>query len=214
MNTRPDSLSPALDKNTFLTLCIFLALLTIASALALLGEGTAAANFVAFEGLYLLVVLLQTIFGLFVLPFLLPADADSRARLLKIVIIFCAAAPFALVGAAASASSWYVVLLSQLLVFALWSVALDAKETLGARARTSGLYLPILTLLFFGLLVAGCILEGFSGSAGKVGAFSIPSVVASWSSGHYLGAQAWLGVAVCLVALVFWSKKLLMGERC
>jgi hypothetical protein len=89
-------------------------------------------------------------------------------------------------------------------------LALGAKEVLVDRLRAPAFHLPLLALLFFGLLIAGKMLTSFSHTAGMLSAFSVPGVLRSWSEGQYFGANGWLGVAACLGALIMWSRRFMV----
>jgi hypothetical protein len=207
----------ALGRNTFLAFCTYLALLLASAALALLTEGTALGAFVEFDDFYLLVVIVESFFGIFVLPFVMPFSSNARSSLTDHIILYCAGAPFVVVSAFAASTPVSGVLASQILVFCIWSVAAGTEELLRkksaqdarvAQGRQSGeLYMPMWALFFFGLLIAGKALASFLNTAGAISTFSVPIVVASWSSGRFFDANGWVGVGVCLGALAWWSRK-------
>jgi hypothetical protein len=201
------------DKRTFASVCAYLAIMLAGSFIALLGEGTAAAHFAAFDNLYWVVVTLQALFGLFVLPFAVRCDSNARAAVANLTLLFASGMPIVIVGAFSSATLWHKTLLSQMLVLGLWLLAFWLKTVLHGGFRAGCLYVPLAAVLFFGTNLAGNTLAGFSDSGETFARFSVPGVLFSWAEGSYFEANGWLGVAVCFGALVVWSRKLAVSQE-
>ncbi len=239
MEQNPVLPDQAMSRGAFWALCTFLLLLLACAVLALLADDTALGTFVSLDEFYVAVVLLESIFGVFLLPFVMhaspglapsgkkatsrfgrnPGISGSRAILADYVIVFTAGAPFVVLAAFAAGTSWYAVVPTQILVFSTWSVALGTKELLEVRRASaqplSGklvrgqFYLPLAAILFFGLVIAGRVLTGFSDAAGELSAFSVPGVLTSWCAGRYFGSNGWLGIVTCLGAFALWSRKVM-----
>lgn len=227
----------AIRKSVFVALCAYLILLLSCAFLALLTDDTVLSAFIGLDEFYLSVVLLESVFGVFFLPFITnrstglasqvqPAGSGaqrsgrlSSSHILSAdgVVVFSSGAPFVVLAAFAARISWHAVFLTQLLVFSTWFVALSAKRylekrdlaahNLRGRLALSHIYLPLAAVLFFGLAVAGRLLSGFSGAAGDLSAFSVPGVLVSWCTGRYFGFNGWLGIFACLGAFTLWSRK-------
>jgi len=227
----------AIRKSVLLALCAYLLLLLSCAFLALLADDTALKAFICLDDFYLAVVLLESVFGVFLLPFIIhrgtgrtlpvePADSGARrsgrisaSRIFSAdsIVIFSSGAPFVVLAAFAARVSWHAVFLTQLLVFSTWTVALSVKVFLenrdsGLRKLRGGLalshvYMPLAAVLFFGLAVAGRLLSGFSSSGDGISAFSVAGVLVSLCAGRYFGFNGWLGIFACLGAFSLWSIK-------
>jgi hypothetical protein len=199
----------ALEKNSFKSLCIYQVLLGACATWALFARHSALVSFPGFDEFYILILLVQSLFGIFVLPYSISELKETRNVLIDYFILFLTAAPFVIVAAFASAMPWYRIVPTQMVVFGIWSVALCIKRLMQLRLCAGELYLPLSALAFLGLPVTGSILESFSDSAGLLFSFSVPGVLLSWSSGLYFEANGWLGITICLAAVVAWSGKLM-----
>jgi hypothetical protein len=201
------------DNRTFAALCLYLAtLLLVGSASLLSGEGTAA-EFVAFDNLYHVVLIVQLVLGLFLFPYTVKAAVDTRTSLANLTLTFAAGMPAVAVGAFSSAALWHKMILSQMLVFSLWLLAVRLHGTLRDRLHAGYLYLPISAVLFFGMTLTGEVLADLSTTGNIIASFAIPGVAFSWTSGDYFAVNGWLGVALCLCAFALLSKDLAASRR-
>ncbi len=205
--------APALKKKTFWALCIYLIVLFLSSVLALLGSGTTAGKFVAFEEIYILTIIIQAAFGIFVLPLLLQISDRSREALAEYITLHSAALPFVVVAAFSAGVAWHTAVLTQVLVFAIWSLASVSYGLFAQRRRCGKVYLPLWSFLFFGLLVAGEVLESSADGGAVISTLSVAGILASWSSRQFLNISSWLAVATCLTALVIWWRKFLLESK-
>ena len=218
---KPESLhygtgSRSLGKDTFGALCIYVILLALIAICILLAQHRALGAFLRFDDFYIVVVFIESMVGVFILPFMIRSSSGIRIlphALAGRVMIFSAGTPFVVVGAYCSATPAYGVVTTQILVFSIWTVAAGTREFLARLPRTEHFYVPAAALLFFGLLVTGKILAGFSTVLGVISSYSVPGVLDSWNGGRYFGMNGWLGVAACLGALVLWSRRFMAGVR-
>ena len=183
------------------------------SLLGLLSEGSAVSYLLAFDDLYSIVVVMQILFGIFALPFIIHMNSNAQSSLANIVMVFASGMPIVVVGAFSSAALWHKMVLSQLLLFAFWLIAFWLKNILSTRLHAGFLYVPICAILFFGSTLAGNVLTGFSSTGDYLSLFSVPSVLMSWAAGDYFGINGWFGVTVCIGALGIWSKKIAASQQ-
>jgi hypothetical protein len=200
----------AFDSGTFLILCLYMVILLAVAASSLLGEGTAAARFVQFDDFFISLALAQTLFGVFFFALARRTGTDALAEFLNCLAVFLVAMPFVLVAACASATPWHAALVVQLLVFAVWSVAVGLREILSRAPGAGRFYIPVFSIAFFALPVIGRIAEGFSGRARLIGDFSIPGIVLAWSRSVFFASNAWFGTALILAGFLLWARKLLL----
>ncbi len=201
------------DKRTFASVCAYLAILLSGSCAALLSNGTAAAHFAAFDDMYCIVVILQALFGIFVIPHILLPATDHRTALANLTLLYASGMPLVAVGAFSSAALWHKMIFSQLVIFGLWLLAFWLKDILRRRLNADCLYMPIAAVLFFGTALSGSVLAGLTNAGSTYSGFSVPGVLCSWAAGDYFDANGWLGMAVCLGALAIWSKKLVVSPN-
>lgn len=192
-----------------MSICIYQGLLTACTAWTLLVRNPALSVVAGFDELYIIVIFIQSLFGIYFLPFSLQAFKNYRTLFTDYLILFLTAGPFAIVGAFATSVPWYGVVLTQMAVFGIWSVAYETRKLLASRWNADTLYIPLSTLVFFGFPVAGEILASFTNNARVLSTFSVPGILISWSSGIYLDANGWLGILSCLCAALIWSVKLM-----
>jgi len=191
-----------------MALCCYIILLLLFCGTGLLGERTFLKYYVNFDSLYYAILILQSFYGIFLLPYLLLPSADGRVLFGNCVSLFWAGLPFAITAAFATATPWYGVVLSQILVFALWSLSCMILGLLKSPSSASVIYLSLAGFVFFGLLTLGLVLDSLLDNFAAISMFSVPGALNSWSSGQYFNLNGWFGVLACLGALVFWSIKL------
>lgn len=201
------------DKRTFASVCAYLAILLSGSCAALLFGGTTAAHFAAFDDMYCIVIILQALFGVFVIPHILLPATDYRTALANLTLLYASGTPLVAVGAFSSAALWHKMIFSQMVIFGLWLLAFWFKDTLRRKFSNACLYIPIAAVLFTGTALSGSVLAGLSDASGTYSGFSVPGVLYSWAAGDYFDANGWLGMAVCLGALAIWSKKLVVSQN-
>jgi len=203
----------AFARSTFLSLCVYQGLLVACAAWALLTRCQIFTQAADFDEFYVILIFLQSLFGIFVLPFSLQAFKNHRTLFVDYLLLFITALPFAIAGAFATSVPWYGVVLTQMAVFGIWSVAYGTREVLVSRLNAGMLYIPLSALVFLGLPVAGAILASFTDNARVLSSFSVPGILVSWSSGTYLDANGWLGILSCLGAALIWSVKLMKARE-
>ena len=180
---------------------------------AMLVKNAAFSGLVDFDGFYIVVILLQSMFGVFVLPFSMNLFKAERELFVDYLVLFLTTGPFVVVGAFATSVPWYRVCLTQMVIFSIWTVAYGTRKLLEYRWNAGMLYVPLWILFFFGFPVAGEMVASFVDNAKSFSSFSFAGVLFSWSRGSYLEPNGWLGVFSCLGAVVIWSVKIMQAEK-
>ena len=200
-------------RSIFIIQSIYLFFLTLSLLFLLKIDDTALRVFLSFNRGYDFILFVEAIFGVFVLPFMLflpQSNRRTRQTGFKwIATVYISGAPFFVVAVFACGISWYRAILSQVLVFCLWSIACELYMLIMDKQQLRKLYFPVCFFLFFGLYIGGLVTLGFTRTGNHIVSFSVPALLVSWSRGAYLKMNAWLGISICFGAVILWLRKVM-----
>jgi len=198
-------------RRFFIVQTFYLFALTISTCFFLVSDRAGLGSFAAMDDGYNLLLIVECVFGAFILPFALSYTGSVKTgnlgKHVGFFLVFISGAPFIAVSAFASGLAWYGILVTQVLVLGLWTVFRECHRYAMLEDRFRLFYLPACAFLFFGLMAGGQIAAGFSVTWEIFASFSVPNLIFSWSDGNYLSANTWFGAAICFGALVVWLRK-------